>query len=191
MKVEIHLESDGTKIVSFGNYCEYDNDLALAVSNTTVTVTHLDVNYNRYYNYFEFYPRGHIQCVCCKNDKVINLQRPAYIMYFPEKVGVERIIYNSLVCHDCRIRCGKHAYLGGIKIKPLTTFGGAPGISRCEAQIREKKFILRCLVRRWKKRAKQSSIRNKALATLKPYIMHWGCRPGGPLYRLAIKRLNS
>lgn len=166
MKVEVgeeYIHGIRDMYASFGNYYEYNNYFALAVSNTTMNVTHLDVKYNKLYGLFELYPRGQIQCGCCKKEKIINIENPAYVMYFPKRrlLETEKMVYNYLLCKDCKERAGKHAYLVGIICKELNIFGGAPDISRADAKSIENKFILRCLARRWRKKARQLAIVRK------------------------------
>ena len=134
MKVSIHDFDYGTKIVSFGNYYEYDDYLACAITNTNITVTHLDVKYDSYYNCFDLYPRGQITCGCCKKEKDICLKRPAYAMHFRNK-RFGKLVYQSLLCNDCRYRVGKYASMAHIGLTKLLTFGGSPGISRDDAQM--------------------------------------------------------
>lgn len=189
MKVFVFKFDYDTMIVSFGNYYEYDDHLACAASKTNISVTHLEVEYNRQYKSFTLYPKGTIECGCCKQDKSISINKPAYAMNFRNK-RYGKMVYKSLVCSDCKQRIGKYAFMAYIGVTKLCTFGGSPEISRQAAKSSSSEFIMRCIVRRWKRNARISCKKKEAIAKLKPYILHWATKPDGPLYHMAIKRLN-
>lgn len=183
MKISTH--GDNPSYVSFGKHRVYDTCLSLAIKNTNINVTNFDTEYKEEYKIFTLYPKGHIICSCCSKEKEISKHLPAYaVHYYSSKIVIEKLVYNGLICSSCKdtIMC-----MSGINIVKLTIFGGHLVIYKFGLREKFGDFTMRCIIRRWKKRASVKA----ALAKLRIYIMHWACKPNGPIYRLVINRLTS
>lgn len=139
---------------------------------------------------YTMYPKGNFTCGCCNRNKEVSKTNVAFVVYDPKQTTLnDMIVYKSLVCLDCRNKIG--AVLNGrlVRIRALYIEGKSISALRKDA-LNDTMFRTRCVARRWKKKTAERVRVKNALTTLTYPIMHWACKPNGPLYRLAMRRLG-
>lgn len=175
--------------VYLGKYQIPNTYVAALMVNTDIEVDGFESVYDRAIFMLYYYPTGCLDCSCCNRRNVtFNSQHPTYAMYSHNRGDIEyhhtRLLYKTLICTDCYKTLDpdiKRLHYAC----PLRINFGSPHYCRMQA-LKDKDFNTRCLLRRWKKKARESTIKKQALATLRIPIMHWANRPGGPLYRLLL-----
>jgi len=180
----------------FGSYELDDIILTQAIKTTCLKVDCIEAHTHKCYStgqlldHYTMYPKGEMVCGCCKGKKELSKSRPAFAVYDRKKPMLnEMIVYGSLVCWECRNNIGAHVDGRLVNIRPLFIEGSSLNSLRKEAS--NTMITARFVARRWRKKTNERVRVKKALATLTYPIMRWGCKPDGPIYRLAMKRLNA
>jgi hypothetical protein len=188
---EEEVDTMGNKfsVVAFGSCDKYKlgcNYIANAARNTEMHIEHMSVFYDNYVDQLVYTPHGRIYCSHCNTWKNIGKRVPAFTVHEPYrgKTPEDKLVCKSLVCLKCCVSLRANT---ARSIRSLVMLGESPRLIKQQAKKQAIDKTVNKVVQVWKHkvRVKQS------LKILRPYIMHWGAKPDGPLYKLAIARLHE
>lgn len=167
--------------------------IAAMMVNTNIQVSGFQSVYNREVFMLYYYPVGKLDCCCCKKNNVqIDGAHPAYAVYSHNKGDIDyhysKLFFKTLICSQCYDNLDPSITRYNYSCPFRVTYG-SPHYCRLLAN-RDIYFNVRCIARRWRKRAKESSVRKEALEKLRPFIMHWASKPNGPLYKLHLQKVE-
>jgi hypothetical protein len=169
-----------------GKYIVPNSHISAAIMKTDITFSHFESHYDHQSKFMYYYPNGSLHCKKCgiKNVK-IGKHSPAFSLQREAGDWKQSLIYDFLVCHNCFLTVTPR-FCFNFQATPLVVKDRSVNYYRQQAC--DIKYTVRHFFMRWKKLAMESSRRKKALATLRPFIMHWATKPGGPIHQITCRK---
>lgn len=151
--------SDPSWSMKYGDYIIRGKEESHALLNSDTIVKSIDIVYDKKHRLIQYFPKGTFFCGICQKHVSMCSDRPAYIEHLEHRVYFS----HTLICHDC-----------------LNTDKTYLPISFQSDTIFSLKYQAR--------KHAENVASKRALRKLRPHVMEWACRPGGPCYRVALRR---